>query len=33
MASSKYLSSLDTEGRTQLEQRVLLRQPGRCFIV
>ncbi len=32
MASSKYLSSLDTEGRTQLEQRLLLRQSGRCFI-
>ena len=32
MASSKYLGTLDAEARSKLEQRLLSRQSGRCFI-
>ncbi len=32
MASSKYLGTLDAEARSKLEQRLLARQSGRCFI-
>src|SRR5437899_2941205 len=32
MAQSRYLSSLNPEQRTKLEQRLLSRQSGRCFI-
>jgi len=32
MARSQYLSSLNAEQRTQLEQKLLTRQSGKCFI-
>jgi hypothetical protein len=32
MAQSRYLASLDPEQRTKLEQKLLSRQSGRCFI-
>ena len=32
MSSSKYLGSLGAEARAELEQRLLIRQSGRCFI-
>lgn len=32
MAQSRYLSGLDAEQRTKLEQKLLARQSGRCFI-
>ena len=32
MSSSKYLGSLGVEARAELEQRLLTRQSGRCFI-
>jgi len=32
MAQSKYLAALDAEQRTTLEQKLLTRQTGRCFI-
>jgi len=32
MGQSQYLSSLDPEGRAKLEQKLLARQSGRCFI-
>ena len=32
MSPSKYLSTLDADGRGKLEQRLLSRQSGRCFI-
>ena len=32
MSSSKYLGSLGAEARAELEQRLLTRQSGRCFI-
>lgn len=32
MSSSKYLASLDADARAALEQRLLSRQSGRCFI-
>ena len=32
MAQSRYLAGLDGEQRTKLEQKLLARQTGRCFI-
>ena len=32
MSPSKYPGTLDANGRAQLEQRLLSRQSGRCFI-
>ena len=32
MAQSRYLAGLDAEQRTKLEQKLLARQTGRCFI-
>ena len=32
MFSSKYLGSLDVDARASLQQRLLSRQSGRCFI-
>jgi CRISPR/Cas system Type II protein with McrA/HNH and RuvC-like nuclease domain len=32
MPPSKYLGTLDPEARTKLEQRLLSRQSGKCFI-
>ena len=32
MAQSRYLTSLDAENRAKLEQKLLARQTGRCFI-
>src|SRR3990172_1459598 len=32
MAQSRYLAGLDPDQRTKLEQKLLARQTGRCFI-
>ena len=32
MSSSKYLGSLDVDAQASLQQRLLSRQSGRCFI-